>query len=416
LQTFYNSTTAKSIKSIYHTISPGKKTLFWEREGNIDEVGYSSANEDKFMPQEEEIFAGLEKLGLSQYEIKIYRSLVINGPLTSTEAAKISGVPQPRVYDVFQTLTDKGYIEGSMAQKRTYRALPVETVLDRNIESLQVFKKEISDFVKARKVSGKSAIPALWLMNKKQYINESVKSMINGAKTEILISVTNPTFRYVKKYLIEAARRGITIGLVVYPDTDDESLESLRTEMIIRRRPGSASEVLIVDRSTGVLNVDGIGIDNHYALYFGEDEMIHVLSYYYYHTIWLPGEYVADFESRKKWVFSSAWFACEAINSINKIEHSFRGEVKGMLRDKEVVLKGEIPAAEIVMGLRHTFFINSRGRTYSVGGKTARLEDVRMSELILEIDTKRVQKRKKVKNKQSASPSALKKVAQKTNS
>lgn len=347
------------------------------------------------MRQDQDIFAGLERLGLSSYEIKIYSSLLINGPLTSTEAARISGVPQPRVYDIFKTLTDKGFIQGSMDKKKIYRALPVEMVIERDIESLQEFKKEISNFVKNRRASGPVAIPALWLIDKKQYINESIKSMINNAKTEILISVTNSTFKYVKKFLIEAAKRGVTVGLVIYPDTDDQSLESLKHNMVIRRRPGTASEVLIVDRSTGVLNVNGTGIESYYALYFAEDEMIHILSYYYYHTIWLPAEYVSDFLCKKKWIFTSAWFACEAINSINRIEHGFRGVVKGILKEKDIVLEGEIPGAEIVMGMRHTFFISSKGKTYSVGGKTARLEDIKMKELTLEINEKKEKRTKK---------------------
>lgn len=349
------------------------------------------------MLQDQDIFAGLERLGLSSYEIKIYSSLLINGPLSSTEAARISGVPQPRVYDIFRTLTDKGFIQGSMDKKRIYRALPVETVIERDIEKLQEFKKEISSFVKARRTSGPVAIPALWLIDKRQYINENIKSMINNAKTEVLISVTNPTFRYVKKFLTEAARRGVTVGLTVYPDTDDQSLESIKNDMVIRRRPGTASEVLIADRSTGVLKVNGTGIESYYALYFAEDEMIHILSYYYYHTIWLPAEYVSDFLSKKRWVFASAWFACEAINSINRIEHGFRGVVKGLWKEREVTLEGDIPGAEIVMGLRHTFFISSKGRTYSVGGKTARLEDIKMREMTLEIDGKKEGKSKKIR-------------------
>lgn len=347
------------------------------------------------MPQDQDIFAGLERLGLSSYEIKIYSSLLINGPLTSTEAARISGVPQPRVYDIFRTLTDKGFIQGSMDKKKVYRALPVETVIERDIENLQEFKNEISNFVKNRRSSRPVAIPALWLIDKKQYINESIKTMINNAKSEILISVTNSTFRYVKRFLIDAAKRGVTVGLVVYPDTEDLSLETMKHDMVIRRRPGTASEVLIVDRSTGVLNVNGTGIKSYYALYFAEDEMIHILSYYYYHTIWLPAEYISDFMCKNRWIFTSAWLACEAINSVNRIEHSFRGVVKGVLKEKEVTLEGEIPGVEIVMGLRHTFFISSKGKTYSVGGKTARLEDIKMRELTLEIDGKNSQMSKK---------------------
>ena len=49
----------------------------------------------------EDIFSSLSRFGLSNYEIKLYRVLLLYGPNTPTGAVKIAGVPKPRIYDLF---------------------------------------------------------------------------------------------------------------------------------------------------------------------------------------------------------------------------------------------------------------------------------------------------------------------------
>ena len=56
---------------------------------------------------EKDIFDDLSKLGLSNYEIKIYETLLLKGPMTSTEVVKDTNIPQPRIYDLFGSLEKK---------------------------------------------------------------------------------------------------------------------------------------------------------------------------------------------------------------------------------------------------------------------------------------------------------------------
>ncbi|WP_075056556.1 TrmB family transcriptional regulator [Thermogymnomonas acidicola] len=58
---------------------------------------------------EEDVFQVLQDFGLSPYEIRVYRALVLNGPQTAGEVLKSSGIPQPRVYDVLKKLSERGW-------------------------------------------------------------------------------------------------------------------------------------------------------------------------------------------------------------------------------------------------------------------------------------------------------------------
>ncbi len=67
---------------------------------------------------DDEVFEKLSKFGLSPYEIKVYKTLLLNGPQTSTSIVSTAGIPQPRVYDLFNNLITKGLIEVSPGKKR----------------------------------------------------------------------------------------------------------------------------------------------------------------------------------------------------------------------------------------------------------------------------------------------------------
>ncbi|MCL5989907.1 MAG: TrmB family transcriptional regulator, partial [Candidatus Thermoplasmatota archaeon] len=99
----------------------------------------------------ENIFEGLSKFGLSPYEIKVLSTLLMQGEQTSTQVVRASGVPQPRIYDIFDSLKRKGFIEVSPGKKRIYRALPLSVSSKRQIDELKDLSTKIEDFVEANK-------------------------------------------------------------------------------------------------------------------------------------------------------------------------------------------------------------------------------------------------------------------------
>ena len=51
----------------------------------------------------------LNKIGLTDAEAKVYLTLSQNGSLTGYEASKIANVPRSKIYNILQSLIDKGY-------------------------------------------------------------------------------------------------------------------------------------------------------------------------------------------------------------------------------------------------------------------------------------------------------------------
>lgn len=51
-----------------------------------------------------------QKLGFNEYEAKSYVALVKLGPATAYQVSKASGIPRARIYDVLNTLVEKGIV------------------------------------------------------------------------------------------------------------------------------------------------------------------------------------------------------------------------------------------------------------------------------------------------------------------
>lgn len=66
----------------------------------------------------------LQKFGFSQYESKVYETLVASeDPMDASTVVKHSGVPKAKIYEVLSRLSDKGLVSDSISdrKKRTWR-------------------------------------------------------------------------------------------------------------------------------------------------------------------------------------------------------------------------------------------------------------------------------------------------------
>ncbi len=332
---------------------------------------------------EDEIFDKLSKFGLSPYEIKVYKTLLLNGPQTSTAIVSTAGVPQPRVYDLFNNLISKGLIEVSPGKKKIYRAIPADVALDRIISEMSSYKDKISKFVEDNTHNIKKYNPYLWYMDNENLIREQMKNMISNASTEIILSLRLALLKYLDKYIIEAADRGVSVLITVFPDSDRYDIGELIEKAIIKRRPGISPEILIKDRGEAIVYVDNINIKMGYAIDFQEEEMIHIINYYYYNIIWKPSIYISKFQIKDNWVFNTSWISCDAINMYLNNEYKLEGRVIGDTQKGKVDLKGTIKGTDIIPGYKNSFLIESDDKVFTVGGRLTRIEDIRMDKLYL---------------------------------
>jgi sugar-specific transcriptional regulator TrmB len=334
----------------------------------------------------DELFDKLSKFGLSPYEIKVYKTLLLNGPQTSTSIVSTAGVPQPRVYDLFNNLLTKGLIEISPGKKKIYRAVPPDIGLSRIINEMASYKDDITEFVKTSEPENTKYNPYLWYMDNINLIREQMKNMIVSAETEIIVSLRLPLLKYLDKYIIEAAERGISVILTIFPDSDRYDITDMVNLAVIKRRPGISPEIIIKDRDEAIVYVDNLNTKSKYAIDFQEEEMIHIINYYYYNIIWKPSIYISKFQIKDNWDFKTSWISCEAINVFMNNGYAITGRVTGDTQNGEIDISGSVKGTDVIPGYKNSFLIETDERVFTVGGRLTRIEDIRLDKFQLKAE------------------------------
>ena len=78
----------------------------------------------------------LKNLGLVDYEIKVYMTLLSNGPMNYRVLVQESGVPTGRIYQVLSTLESKGFIEVDQEKTKLFRAVEPKKAFARRLRQI----------------------------------------------------------------------------------------------------------------------------------------------------------------------------------------------------------------------------------------------------------------------------------------
>ncbi|HUV08670.1 MAG TPA: helix-turn-helix domain-containing protein, partial [Spirochaetia bacterium] len=81
--------------------------------------------------QREEIINLLTQLGLTEYESRVYLSLLEKHPSSAYGISQVSGVPHSRVYDIARRLMRKGLIQSAGTNPARFSPLAPEELIAR---------------------------------------------------------------------------------------------------------------------------------------------------------------------------------------------------------------------------------------------------------------------------------------------
>src|SRR6476620_11619107 len=140
----------------------------------------------------------MEEIGLGSYEIKVYICLLENGSMTASEISKKSSVPYSKIYEVLNSLEDRGWIESNSSRPQkffpnyhqnateTTRTL-IEKKMDSNNELI------IQELMPIYEKTGIKERPEIWvvmgLFNIANKVQETLRTLSEkGVKIAVLVS------------------------------------------------------------------------------------------------------------------------------------------------------------------------------------------------------------------------------------
>ncbi|MHB1440907.1 MAG: TrmB family transcriptional regulator [Cuniculiplasma sp.] len=339
---------------------------------------------------QENLFEGLSKFGLTSYEIKIYESLLLKGPMTSTNIVKETSIPQPRVYDLFSSLEKKGFIESSFGKKKLYRAISISTIMEREKKWLDSYSFNLEHYVQNKKIYTNDYSPFLSLVEGEKQVTEKMISLITETEDELILSTSYERFKILYPFIEKLSLKKATLCIIVFLSPRQTVEEKIEGNCFIRTMMGNPIELLISDRKNCTMKVESKERKNEVALYFEEDNFIHVISYYFNQSLWKYASIYLDQISDECIRFRTIWLACDIIEYFLDQGYRIKSHLEGFYKDDFRKMDGEIVRVEKIPFVKNTFFLKTRNEEFSVGGKTSSIEKIRM--LFLQLKPEILQK------------------------
>jgi len=127
-----------------------------------------------------------EDLGLSEYQAKVYVTLVISGQLKARDISQMSGVPRTKVYETLKNLVDRGLvIELPTNPSKFIASSPIKSFR----ENLQPFEEKTRNLRK--------------LLRTLEFYHHKAKNTANIEQTDIWILREPEVLRKLKSILYE---------------------------------------------------------------------------------------------------------------------------------------------------------------------------------------------------------------------
>ena len=164
---------------------------------------------------DDKLLKSLMRLGLTEYEARVYAALTLLGPSKASEVARESGVPRPKVYDVLKGRHIKGFIDISEGKPTFFRAVEPEKVIAALRDEYIKSAEEVIISLKSGKKREEEWSP-VWYLQGEWNIKGKGEELIMGAEKEIIAAFTEGRFsRKFARALKKARERGVDVRVIL---------------------------------------------------------------------------------------------------------------------------------------------------------------------------------------------------------
>ena len=180
---------------------------------------------------------GLKKVGLPEYDAKVYFMLLKKGDLKATEISKLTNVPITKIYSVLNNLVKGGLCTRVPGKFKKFKALNPEIAfsnfsheLEEKKEHLTLLSESLESLYESEKSDTDSLDDYIEVFKDRKQIHEMYVSLVRKTKNE-LIGFAKPPYAHERKRQkmntqenteFEILRKGVVVkGLYELPSTKD---------------------------------------------------------------------------------------------------------------------------------------------------------------------------------------------------
>jgi sugar-specific transcriptional regulator TrmB len=341
----------------------------------------------------------LQDIGLTEYQSRAYVAAVSLGTATPGELADESEVPQARIYDVIEDLSEQGFVEEQIQDDTKVVSAPdpgvvLEEFKDRHVDEFNTtVQSAISDLSRMyQRETNTGGFVSMVSLEKSA--RRHIRRAIDDADWWLSLSLPQATYDAVADEVTTAIDRGVTVRLVVHDDIDatGEQERSLPADVNVRHR-SIADTLAVADRSYGVFSSELPHADSSPYIVTQEANLV-LLFQNYFQQFWSTSEVVQTGNSFPRW-YLDPWRVITDLGTALE-EMSLTARVIGYrsAEDRDGKWTGEVVGSELAgpvesdftsaLPVRATLRVDTGDELLTVGGWKATVEDVAASAIRLE--------------------------------
>jgi HTH-type transcriptional regulator, sugar sensing transcriptional regulator len=231
----------------------------------------------KVLAADEFSVQSLMKLGLTEYEARIYVVLTKMGPRNASEISFLGKVPRPKTYGAIRGLESKGLLRIVPGKPERYMAVSPNDVLVPLVEKLNRETSECVSVVATPPTAFESSKYVytekpyerydLWSVRGRDKVYKRVQDMIGDAKVNVFFATTaNGLVRLYKAHsevLEKAAERGAKVKITAPVNQTNSSVARELSEIIEVRSIGTPMMRFISADSAEIIFTEDIPDDTN---------------------------------------------------------------------------------------------------------------------------------------------------------
>ncbi|WP_423747183.1 helix-turn-helix domain-containing protein (plasmid) [Haladaptatus sp. SPP-AMP-3] len=259
----------------------------------------------------------LGELGLSSYEEKAYRTLLVTGAVTATELSEDSGVPRGRIYDVLNGLEARTLVRTRSGEPKRYVAVEPETVVERLLaERTHELKREWNRYRERAETVRSNLLPtpptesSFWLGSLgSDEMGTALRQHVRTAEEYVHAAVGTPyenatweTLQREFDAFFEGASADIAVDLLLseavvttLPDTLPQRLDEQSVDVTIRTIPNVELSFDVVDRSETTIDIPHpVSGDDRFGVVGVKDSQVVEEFERHFQRLWTDAEPLLD--------------------------------------------------------------------------------------------------------------------------
>lgn len=168
----------------------------------------------------EEAVQDLMLAGFTEYEAKVYLSLLANHPVSAYSISQNSGVPHSRVYDISRRLIKKGYAVSSGSNPEVFSPLSPEELVGKIKRDNEKLTRQLKK--KLEQIDFTADFDPVWNLHTREESLEKAREIISSAREKIFIGFWAEEYPHLEADLRAAHERGVQVFILSYGEIEAE--------------------------------------------------------------------------------------------------------------------------------------------------------------------------------------------------